>query len=1538
MYDESGNKELEDDRDSQDEISVLPPSRYASRAPSMAPSRTHSMSNTPQTSLSPVEDHSAVGTQMSRSLSTDQPHGERHPDGLADPPVTKKSKSSSPRSHSKPSQQLSPNPSTLSHHTSRTERSQNSPRSSQHPSHHSTSSRELPNYSSPREPPNYASPRELPQHSTPPREPSRNSPSPRELSHHPVSQPVSREPSQLSHQSGTATPASTVLLDHRDREIPRGEHDILDQPSVTPTPSQHPQSQQPTPSGSVLDDSTSNISRAHSRSKSVVTATQPADQAGIKFPSVSTMGSPSPYETPAPRSAVDSRKTSLTPSDSASNIHVNHIYGSGTVPGSVVGSVLPESTLSKRSKKDKNRSALSTITSASHSTTKPPTEQPQSPVPAPSVPQISIPASPSVSSSFGSRLTTPLNTRSLKPSFTSSLSYATDHPEQPPPQPPAMSRQNSDTGGLGGALGGVLTGVWGAYRSATASPTVENPPPGPATAAFESTLETIEDVEVPGAFGGEREREAPVPPQEEIPEPVVVPPSLERLEEPVPPKVPTPQVEITDLPASEPVTVPQTPVEPEPSVLSVADKKKARRQRDKERKEKEAQEQKDRMERGRVEREEREARERMEREEHEEKKRQEKAEREAKKKREREERERQEQEERAEKERIEKEAHEQAEREAREQAEREAREQAEREAREQADREVKEREAKERAEREAREQAEKEAKEQAERAAMEKMDKVTRRRAEREAAKRAEQEAKEKAEREEQERAEEAARVKAERIAKRKAEKEAKEQAEREAKEKAEQEAKEKAEQEEKERVEEAARAKAERTAKRKAEREAKEQAEREAKEKAEQEAREKAEKEAREQAEGEVRERAEREAKEIAEKERLEREERNRAEKERVEKEREEKERAEREAEEKADREAKEREEKKKTPASKIPSAWGSTVGKNDRSRKTSSLSQKEQKNEWANTWDPNSADREKEDHSGLFPLTTPAAPGLFEGVGNFDFLSGKKDSPGGVEELELRTPLTKKGKTGTNSISKAVPLTETTDVGKLDMLEDLNMNDASARVSVSSRSENERWTDAEQGPSPTEPAPPALALGPGLETLSGFAPEFLMAPNEAKDEAPATPKPWPAPSLTPARQSPVPAPVPAPAKIEPEKPLSLWERKKLKVASPPAPASSLFGGGDGANSSGIWGDVSGGGNTESIVMPAIAGDRQSVFTDTARDQKRENQRENVVEGLLGSSPARRRNDSAQSQMTTKPTPKSTPTTASPPAQKSSGWGSWGTSLLNIASTIAAPDRSPSPEPPPVKPKIEDPPRGFTPTQPPKSQPVGFGSLNKPAWGAGGGSGDNSAWSAAKPGPTPIAQKTSTGPAWGSKPAGSTFGSGTTGWGSGTGPTFSSGVGKNLTVDTATKPLESSPNTAGPENIPESAVEIKHVPAPGRFGSAITDQQEVAGAQYDAWGLEEAAGTKDAKKTSKDPSPVRESIPEPPTEVTEEPAKTEETATPAEEEEFDWANTRKKKGKVASVANTPSVPNTPDPDNADDGGGGGTGPAKGKKKRKGKK
>ena len=107
LYTTSGNKELEDDRDSQDDISVLPPSRYVSRAPSMAPSRIHSVSNTHQTSRSPINEGTAVGSQISQSYSTNntavetpisrthstisQSHSDRHPESYAESSVSKKS-------------------------------------------------------------------------------------------------------------------------------------------------------------------------------------------------------------------------------------------------------------------------------------------------------------------------------------------------------------------------------------------------------------------------------------------------------------------------------------------------------------------------------------------------------------------------------------------------------------------------------------------------------------------------------------------------------------------------------------------------------------------------------------------------------------------------------------------------------------------------------------------------------------------------------------------------------------------------------------------------------------------------------------------------------------------------------------------------------------------------------------------------------------------------------------------------------------------------------------------------------------------------------------------------------------------------------------------------------------------------------------------------------------------------------------------------------------------------------------------------------
>ena len=219
---------------------------------------------------------------------------------------------------------------------------------------------------------------------------------------------------------------------------------------------------------------------------------------------------------------------------------------------------------------------------------------------------------------------------------------------------------------------------------------------------------------------------------------------------------------------------------------------------------------------------------------------------------------------------------------------------------------------------------------------------------------------------------------------------------------------------------------------------------------------------------------RAEREAREKlerAEMEKVEWEERKRAKAKREERKRIEREA--KEAEEKADREAKEGEdEEKMKTASKIQPAWGAKNG--DRSRKTSALAQKEQKNEWGNTWGFGSSET-KDESSGLPPLITSSVPGgMFDGAGKFDFFTktGSLGGSGDGDEVELRTPLTKKGKRGFDSpsnLSKAATPVETTDAGKGDVLDDFSPRNVGlgkrfARGSFSS--ENERFTDEEQGP----------------------------------------------------------------------------------------------------------------------------------------------------------------------------------------------------------------------------------------------------------------------------------------------------------------------------------------------------------------------------------------------------------------------------------------------------------------------------------------
>ena len=168
----------------------------------------------------------------------------------------------------------------------------------------------------------------------------------------------------------------------------------------------------------------------------------------------------------------------------------------------------------------------------------------------------------------------------------------------------------------------------------------------------------------------------------------------------------------------------------------------------------------------------------------------------------------------------------------------------------------------------------------------------------------------------------------------------------------------------------------------------------------------------------------------------------------------------------------------------------------------------------------------------------------------------------------------------------------------GIVNAVKGINVNNISVKISVPSKSGNERWMDEEQAPSPTELITSALAIKPGPEAPFNNTPELFKSPAEVEDNIPTTPV---ASLLT--RQPQVPTPSPVPARAGPEKPLSLWERKKLKVVSPPATAYST---------SGIWGDgFDAGRSAESIVMPTITGNCPSISADTPRDQKGENQEE---------------------------------------------------------------------------------------------------------------------------------------------------------------------------------------------------------------------------------------------------------------------------------------------------------------------------------------
>ena len=562
---------------------------------------------------------------------------------------------------------------------------------------------------------------------------------------------------------------------------------------------------------------------------------------------------------------------------------------------------------------------------------------------------------------------------------------------------------------------------------------------------------------------------------------------------------------------------------------------------------------------------------------------------------------------------------------------------------------------KERVEREEREvQEKKELEERKERERQEKAEQDARKRNELEEGERKEEE-----ELAERERIEKEAREQAEREVREQTERRAKERAERDARfvrRRAEKEAKERAETE---KLKKAAKRRSQNKAAKRANQEAREEAEREEKERAEAAARvrvakRRAKKEAKEQAKREAREKAKQEAREKAEREAKEKVERD--------EERVEKERAENDAKEKTDRNADEREEalEEKVSTSNAPSARDSTAGKSDHSRKTSGLPQKEEKSECASIRDFTSAER-KEESSDLPPIVTSPVPGgMPNGAHNLggSLPTWKLDSLGG-EGVEARTPLTeaedgKKSVDVLSNLSKIATPMELTNLGKPDIPKDMNLS-----VNVSVSSENKRPTNAEQGPSPIERTSPILAPETAPGALSSATSKLPKTPKDVKEVVPTTPKPWPASTKT-------------------ERPLSM----QILLA----PASSLPDGCDVIDSSGVWGGAGGRGNTKPITMSTpVQQDRRSVFADTTRDQKRKNQQKYVAEGPPGSNPFRR------AQITAKPASKPT---LDP--QKHSSWGSWGASLLSNLTDIVTAERSPSPEPPPVKPKIEKPPRGY--------------------------------------------------------------------------------------------------------------------------------------------------------------------------------------------------------------------------------------------------
>lgn len=348
----------------------------------------------------------------------------------------------------------------------------------------------------------------------------------------------------------------------------------------------------------------------------------------------------------------------------------------------------------------------------------------------------------------------------------------------------------------------------------------------------------------------------------------------------------------------------------------------------------------------------------------------------------------------------------------------------------------------------------------------------------------------------------------------------------------------------------------------------------------------------------------------------------------------------ARKEPEEKTDRNAREKEEgeKKEPIVFETPSVWGSIVEKNNEGlRETPGFPQKNER-------DFGFTDT-KDEPSCLSQITTPSAR-TSDGTGDRGLFL-EKVSPGGVtEEVGLRTPLTNKGKNGICTpldLSNVAVPSETVDTDRFGAPKNRWLDNISTRAS--NPLENEHFTDTEQGPSPTELIP-ACEVVPG--TFANSILELPRSPQSVKGEAQATPKPLPAPFHTPG-QSQVSAP--SLAKAEPQSPLFLWEDKKIKATTQPAPASNSPDD-DAKNASGVWQTVGDRRSVKTIKISTIVGTRY-LQSSSVRDQEREN------------------------PVTTKPAPKPFPA-------GSSGQIRWTSIPSNIyAIVIAALDIYPSPQSP---------------------------------------------------------------------------------------------------------------------------------------------------------------------------------------------------------------------------------------------------------------